>query len=118
MLTIYSTVGQGLLRNRSEANADSTEAELQKLNVELQEIQRQIGEIQLAAQEEMQAKEQELFTPLLQKVNTAVQSVAKENGYAYVFDLANASFQAFEGSDDLTAQVNQRLVVADSGQSQ
>jgi len=106
------TAAQDLSRNRSEANKDSIDAQLQKLGTELQEIQRRIQEVQQVAQQELQNKQNELFTPIFQKANTAVQSVAKEKGYAYVFDIANASIPYFDGGDDLTADVKTKLGIS------
>ncbi|WP_257670255.1 OmpH family outer membrane protein [Parapedobacter tibetensis] len=108
------TVAQDLQRNRSEANKDSVDTKLQTLTVELQEIERRINESQRMAQEEMGKKEEELFTPIFQKANTAVQSLAKEKGYAYVFDVANSSIPYFAGGDDLTADVKTKLGITNT----
>jgi len=105
---------QNLQRNRSEANKDSIDAQLQKLGTELQEIQRRIQEVQQVAQQELQTKQDELFTPIFQKANTAVQSVAKEKGYAYVFDIANSGIPYFAGGDDLTNDVKTKLGITAS----
>jgi len=106
------TEAQALSRNRSEANKDSIDAKLQQLGTELDEIRRRIQEQQQVAQQELQTKQNELFTPIFQKANTAVQSVAKEKGYAYVFDVANSSIPYFAGGDDLTADVKTKLGIS------
>ncbi|WP_353196648.1 OmpH family outer membrane protein, partial [Parapedobacter defluvii] len=98
-----------LQRNRSEANKDSIDNKLQQIGTELQEIARRIQEVQQLAQEDLQKKQEELFAPIFQKANTAVQSVAKEKGYAYVFDIANSAIPYFAGGDDLTADVKTKL---------
>jgi len=100
---------QQLQRNRSEANRDSIDAEIQKIGTELQELQSRIQQVQQIAQEELQKKNEELFAPIIQKANTAIQSVAKEKGYAYVFDIANPGISYFAGGDDLTADVKTKL---------
>ncbi len=106
------TAAQDMYRNRSEANKDSVDAKLQALQVELQEIEGRINNVQQVAQEELQKKQEELFAPVFQKANTAVQSVAKEKGYAYVFDVANSSIPYFAGGDDLTADVKTKLGIS------
>ena len=106
------TEAQDLQRNRSEANKDSIDAKLQVLSVELQEMDRRIQEVQQLAQQELQKKQEELFAPVFQKANTAVQSVAKEKGYAYVFDIANSAIPYFAGGDDLTADVKTKLGIS------
>ncbi|SFC54739.1 outer membrane protein [Parapedobacter composti] len=105
---------QELQRNRSEANKDSIDAKLQTLTVELQEMDRRMQEVQQIAQQELQKKQEELFAPIFQKANTAVQSVAKEKGYAYVFDIANPGLAYFAGGDDLTADVKAKLGISGS----
>ncbi|GGH05377.1 hypothetical protein GCM10007415_47210 [Parapedobacter pyrenivorans] len=108
------TAAQDLQRNRSEANADSIDTQLQALSTQVQEIERRINEQQQVAQQELQKKQEELFAPIFQKANTAVQSVAKEKGYAYVFDIANAGLPYFAGGDDLTADVKTKLGIANT----
>ncbi|MFB2119738.1 OmpH family outer membrane protein [Parapedobacter sp. 2B3] len=103
------TAAQELQRNRSEANKDSVDSQLQGITVELGELERRINEVQQIAQEELQKKNEELFAPIVQKANTAIQSVAKEKGYAYVFDIANPGISYFAGGDDLTADVKTKL---------
>lgn len=108
------TTAQELQRNRSAANSDSTDVQLQSLGVQIQEIERRIQEVQQLAQEELAKKQEELFAPIFQKANTAVQSVAKEQGYAYVFDIANSAIPYFQGGDDLTAAVKTKLGITNS----
>ncbi|MFC3199406.1 OmpH family outer membrane protein [Parapedobacter deserti] len=106
------TDAQEMYRNRSEANKDSIDAKLQTLSIELQDIERRLQEVQQLAEEEMGKKQEELFAPIFQKANTAVQSVAKEKGYAYVFDVASSGIPYFAGGDDLTADVKTKLGIA------
>ncbi len=103
------TEAQEMYRNRSEANKDSIDTRLQTLSMELQEIERRINEVQQLAEQELGQKQEELFAPIIQKANTAVQNVAKEKGYAYVFDIANTAIPYFAGGDDLTADVKTKL---------
>ena len=108
------TQAQDLQRNRSEANKDSIDAQIQTISVEFQEMDRRIQEFQQVAQQELQQKNEELFAPIFQKANTAVQSVAKDKGYSYVFDIANSAIPYFAGGDDLTADVKTKLGIAES----
>lgn len=63
----------------SEAAKKKEEERLGKLNAELQEFQTQI-------QQEIQQKQQELVSPLLEQINTAINTVAQENGLTYVIN--------------------------------
>lgn len=99
------------LRNRSEANREAIDAELQTLGNELRDMETRIGEVQRVAQEELGKKEQELFEPIQKKVVDAINAVSKEKGYAYVLDISNGSIPYFQGGDDLTADVKAKLGV-------
>lgn len=99
------------VRNRSEANRDAVDAELQVLGEELRNIETRIGDVQRLAQEELGQKEQELFEPIQRKVVEAINAVSQEKGYAYVLDISNGSIPYFGGGDDLTADVKTKLGV-------
>lgn len=112
MFAIFQQIqadAQEKYRNRSEANKDSIDAEIQTLSLELQDIERRMQESQQLAEQELRQKEEELMSPIYQKAGTAVQNVAKEQGYAYVFDIASTSIPYFQGGDDLTDQVKTKL---------
>lgn len=112
MFTEYQRIqadAQEKYRNRSEANRDSIDAEIQRLSLELQDIEQRIQENQQIAEQELRQKEEELMTPIYQKAGTAVQNVAKEQGFAYVFDIASTNIPYFQGGEDLTEQVKTKL---------
>lgn len=112
MIAVYQqkqNEAQELLRNRSEANKEETDTKVQNLGLELQEIERRVQENQRLAEEEMNQKQQELFTPIHQKVGAAIQAVAKEKAYAYVFDISSTNIPYFQGGDDLSADIKTKL---------
>lgn len=83
---------------------------------ELQMLNKSIQDFQQRAQTDLQNKENELLAPIVDKVNNAIQSVATEKGYTYVFssDAAlGASFilHAPEG-DDISDLVLAKLGVS------
>lgn len=98
--------------NRSEANKASVDAEIEALAQEMRAMEERLQEVQRVAQEEMQQKEQELYAPIQQKVLNAINTVAKEQGFAYVFDLAGGSIYPFDGSEDLTPAIKAKLGVS------
>ena len=53
---------------------------------ELIELYQKVQGYQQTSQEEYQAKENEKFTPIREKALIAITTVAKENGYAYIFN--------------------------------
>lgn len=59
----------------------------QSKETEIQEMQRRVQEFQSTAQQDYQQKEAELFQPIMDKAQAAIEKVAKANGFTYVFDL-------------------------------
>lgn len=76
---------------------------------ELTDLQNRIVEFQEQAQEDLQKKEAELIAPLLKKAQDAIQSVAKEKGYTYIFDTSSGSVLYFEDTDDIMVSVKKKL---------
>ncbi|PTX44418.1 periplasmic chaperone for outer membrane proteins Skp [Christiangramia gaetbulicola] len=72
-------------RYEAEANTKSEE-ENQKRATELQAAQRRIQEHSAKARQDLQKKETDLLKPILEKVRTAIQKVARAKGYDYVLD--------------------------------
>lgn len=72
-------------RYEAEA-ATKTEEENQKRATELQAAQRRIQEHSGKARQDLQKKENDLLRPILEKVRTAIQKVARAKGYDYVLD--------------------------------
>ncbi len=99
------------LRNRSEANKDQIDAEVNVLGQELQQMQTRIQEVQRVAREDFEKKQQELMAPIQTKVMNAINSVAKEKGYAYVLDIAAGGVVYFQGGEDVSEDVKTKLGV-------
>lgn len=75
----------------TQARKDVQRTELQKMLQELQGEEQRI-------QQQLQQKQQELIGPINKKAFDAIQAVAKENGYGYVFE-KNALLVAPPGED-------------------
>lgn len=54
---------------------------------ELQGLQTRIQEFGRTAEQSLQTKYQQLVNPVVQKIQKAIDAVAKDNGYTYVFNL-------------------------------
>ncbi|MFN9882854.1 MAG: OmpH family outer membrane protein, partial [Bacteroidota bacterium] len=61
------------------------------------------------AQEKLQTKKQEIYSPILKKAEDAVKAVAKENGYAYVFDTSIGAVIYAQDADDIMPLVKKKL---------
>ena len=74
---------------------------------ELSDLQQRISAFEESLQDIMQERQIELMTPFQDKILQAIQDVAKENGYAYIFDSKNLLYS--EGGDDVSALVKKKL---------
>ena len=74
---------------------------------ELVDLQQRIMEFQEGVQADMQDKQLELMQPFQDKILKAIEDVAKENGYAYIFDTQVLLYS--EGGDDVSALVKKKL---------
>ena len=74
---------------------------------ELMDLQQRIMDFQEGVQSDMQEKQLELMQPFQDKILKAIEEVAKENGYAYIFDSKNLLYS--EGGDDVSALVKKKL---------
>jgi outer membrane protein len=77
---------------------------------ELMSIQQRIQTFQTNAQQELQKKEQELIKPIIDKAKKAIEDVAKEQGYTYIFDTGSGAILYFpKESDDILPLVKKKL---------
>ena len=87
-----------------------------KIRQEMAEIEYQVQNWQQISQNYMQSKQQELLAPVYQRVMDAVRTVAKDNGYAFVYN-QEALLVAPPG-DNLLPLVAKKLNVKMPTQSQ
>jgi outer membrane protein len=76
---------------------------------ELQNMQTRLQTFQSSAQKDLQDKEQELLSPIIDKAKKAIQDVAKENKYTYIFDTGTGTILYSEPSDDILPLVKKYL---------
>ena len=74
---------------------------------ELQDLGTRIQEFQANAQQDLEDKQYELAKPYQDAIQNAINKVAKEHGYAYIFDSKNLLYS--EGGDDVSALVKKKL---------
>ncbi|MDG5799705.1 OmpH family outer membrane protein [Marinilabiliaceae bacterium ANBcel2] len=56
---------------------------------EIQEIEQRLQNYQSMAQQTLQRKEQELYEPILEKIERAIAKVGEEHGFIYIFDVSS-----------------------------
>jgi len=97
-----------LQKYQTEAQTKTPE-ENEKRQQEVAEIQQKLQLYLRSAQEEIQKKEFDLLKPIIEKAQTAIQTVAKEKGIKYVLDSTpGKGLIVFEG-EDLLAAVKAKL---------
>ena len=79
---------------------------------ELTDMQERIQNFQATAQQDIQQKEAELIQLIIDKAEKAIQDVAKEQGFTYIFDLARGTILYFsEASQDILPLVKAKLKI-------
>jgi len=97
----------------TETNQEVLGKELEGLNQEIQTMEQRISEMDQKAQQDLGAKREELYKPILAKAEVAIKAVSKEKGFAYVFDTANQGVVYFDGGEDLTPLVKTKLGIVE-----
>lgn len=96
----------------SEANKEVLTKELEVLGKSIQDMEKRIADTQEKSQQELTDKRTELYQPIFKKAEEAVKTVAKEKGYAYVFDISQPGVVYFDGGDDLLTSVKTKLGIS------
>jgi outer membrane protein len=76
---------------------------------EIGNLEQRIKDFQAKAQEDLQKKEAELLKPIIDKAKKAIEDVAKEGGYRYIFDTSAGVVLYMEESDNIMNQVKKKL---------
>lgn len=76
---------------------------------ELGSLQERIMEFQESAQDDLMERENQLLRPIIEKARKAIEEVAKENGYTYVFDTSMGVLLYSEPSDDILDKVKAKI---------
>jgi outer membrane protein len=79
-----------------QKQATWTAAILEAKQREIQELSVRAEEFQRTAQEELQRSQQQLLQPVIQKATKAIEKIAKQEGFTYVFDISGGAIQYFD----------------------
>jgi outer membrane protein len=91
-----------------------TEAMKDVKEKELQDLQNRMQSTQQSAEEKIASKRQEMLKPITEKADAAIQTVAKEKGYSYIFD-ANAGGIIYAlPTDNILQDVKNKLGIKDT----
>ena len=85
-LQALQTEGQNKLQAYNAGEKSMTDAVKEAKQGELMDIQNRLQTMQQSAEEKIEKKKAELYQPILDKAQKAIEDVAKEKGYDYIFD--------------------------------
>jgi len=89
-------------RTMSDIIRQTKEKEIADLETRIQTFQQQ-------ADQDLQDKQVELLQPILDKAKNAINAVADENGYTYIYDVGTGAFLYFEKGDNILPLVKTKL---------
>lgn len=105
MQTEFQTKYQNFLENQESFSP----LILQARQRELGNLQERIIDFQQSAQQDLETREAQLLRPIIQQARAAIEEVAKENGYTYIFDMSMGTILYAEPSDDIMPKVKLKL---------
>jgi outer membrane protein len=106
MMKEYQTKGQQYQANEKTMTDAMKEVKMK----EIQDLQNRIESTQQSAQEKVQTKKQDVYGPIIEKVNKAIKAVAEEKKYDYIFDMASGGTIVFGKEEyDVTSIVKAKL---------
>lgn len=73
------------------------------------DLENRIQEFQEQGQSDIQKKKEELYSPILKKAQDAINSVANENGYTYIFDASLGTLLFAQPTNDVMPMVKKKL---------
>ena len=90
---------------------ESTYTDLVKQDkvTEITGLEQRIQSFQQNAQQALQTKEQELLEPILKKARQAIEDVANEGEYTYIFDKSVGSILYVKESENILDKVKKKL---------
>lgn len=94
---------------RKEELGTISPKDLEAQNAKLGEDQEAISNYEKEVYDKLAQKREELFSPILEKVNQAMSEVAKENGFVFVFDTNSNTVLYAHESLDVTKLVKTKL---------
>lgn len=100
---------QAKVQDYQAKEATMTDA-IKKIKIsEITDLENRISEFQQDAQSTIQEKRNSLLNPIIDKARKAIEEVAKENNYTYVFDSGVGVLLYQKDSDDIMPLVKKKL---------
>jgi outer membrane protein len=107
MTTNFQTAYLQLKKEYDEGGLTPVQA--QQRQAELEKQRQEIQAYEEKAQQLLEGKRAELLQPILNKVNAAIATAAKNNGFAMVFDIGSGSLLFASETIDVTDLIKKEL---------
>lgn len=90
-------------------NGTLSKVQMQQKEGQLTSKQQEIQKYEVEVQEKLLKKREELYKPILDKVQSAIDAIGKDEGYTMIFDTSTGALLHAVDSEDITSKVKSRL---------
>lgn len=94
---------------RQEQQGDLSPRRLQEEQMRLREKEQELAMEEQNIQTTLMRKRNELINPILERVQDAIDEVARENNFQYILDTSGGSVLFADDSNDITSMVRAKL---------
>ena len=105
--TSLQTKYTALVRKQDQGEISPKQFEVESQALEQERMN--IAKYQQEIQTNLSTKSEELLKPIRDKINKAIEDVANEGGYTYIFDMSIGVLLYADESTDVSAQVKTKL---------
>ncbi|MBC7554933.1 MAG: OmpH family outer membrane protein [Taibaiella sp.] len=105
MMKEYQTKGQKYQSDEKTMSEAIKEVKMK----EIQDLQNRIEIIQQSAKEKVDTKQRDLYQPILDKADKAINTVAREKGFDYIFDRSGGTLLYGREGDNILPLVKAKL---------
>ena len=106
-VTSLQTKYQALERKQAQGEISPKQLEVEAQALKQEELE--IAKFQQDIQQKLYEKSESLLKPIRDKIQAAIDDVAKENGYDYIFDRSMGIILFADESTNISAQVKAKL---------
>ena len=98
-----------LALQRKQEQGEISPKQLEVESQALEQERMKIAQFQQESQQTLAVKGEELLKPIRDQINTAIQEVAAENGFIYIFDASTGIILYADEASDVTTLVKAKL---------
>lgn len=109
-ITSLQTKYTALSRKQEQGEISPKQLEVESQTLETERLN--VAKFQQERQQLLQEKSENLLKPIRDKINEAIQAVAKENGFTYIFDYSGGVILYAEASADVSDLVKAKLGIS------